>query len=318
MKEYAIGIDVGGTKLAAGMVNRNGEIIAFSHSATLAEKKPQFVIDAIEEVYKSLLKETGIKPTEIEGVGLGFAGTVNGPAGLVYVSSNLPEWSMMPLRDVASERLGMPVILENDANAVALGEYLYGAGKGVYDMCYVCFSTGYGLGIIINGKLLSGHTGTAGEISHITIEPNGYPCTCGKKGCLFTYASGVGISRAVYERLDRGEKTSLIKYATPDRRRVSGIDVAAAAKAGDQAAIEILNTAGYYFGLGLTIITQVLNPEVIVVGGGLTRIGDLILKPAYQSFHSSVQPELADSVSFKPWELGDQGGIIGAASLFFV
>jgi glucokinase len=318
MKQFAIGMDVGGTKLAAGIVNRNGEIIAFKRSATLAEQKPAFVIDSIEQIYKELLEETGLSSSEIEGVGLGFGGTVNGPAGLVYVSSNLPEWHLMPLRDVVKGRLGVQVILENDANVVALGELMYGAGKGVKNMCYVCFSTGYGMGIIIDGKLYSGYTGTAGEISHITIEPNGYQCTCGKKGCLFTYASGLGISRAVYERIDRGESTLLKKYSTSDRRRISGKEVADAAQAGDRVAIEVLKTAGRYFGLGLAIITQIINPELIVMGGGLMNIGDLLLKPTYQGFYDTVQSELSESVHFKPWALGDRGGIIGAASLFFI
>ncbi len=317
MKQYAVGIDVGGTKLAAGMVNKQGEVIAFQKSTTLSEQKPEFVIDAICQIYQALIENTGIKPSEIKGVGLGFAGTVNGPAGLVYVSSNLPEWHLMPLRDVIAQRLGLPVILENDANVVAVGEHRYGAGIGTSNMCYVCFSTGYGLGIIIDDKLFKGHTGTAGELSHIVVENNGHECTCGKKGCLMTYASGVGISRAVYERINQGEETILEKYATPDRRRISGKVLAEAAHAGDQVAIETLEKAGFYFGLGLSIITQLFNPELIVVGGGLTRIGDLLMKPTYKSFFDTVQPELADSVQFKPWTLGDQGGIIGAASLFF-
>lgn len=317
MKQYAVGIDVGGTKLAAGMVNKKGEVIAFQKSATLSEQKPEFVIDAICQIYQALIEKTGIKPSEIEGVGLGFAGTVNGPAGLVYVSSNLPEWHLIPLRDVVAQRLELPVILENDANVVAVGEHMYGAGIGTRNMCYVCFSTGYGLGIIIDGKLFRGHTGTAGELSHIVLENNGHECTCGKKGCLMTYASGVGISRAVYERVDQGEETILKKYTTPDRRRISGKVVAEAAHEGDRVAIETFEQAGFYFGLGLSIITQLFNPKLIVVGGGLTRIGDLLMKPTYKSFYDTVQPELADSVQFKPWALGDQGGIIGAASLFF-
>jgi len=318
MKEYAVGIDVGGTKLAAGIVNQKGEVIAFQKSATLSEQKPQFVIDATCQIFESLIAETGIDRSEIEGVGLGFAGTVNGPAGLVYVSSNLPEWHLMPLRDVVSERLGLPVILENDANVVAVGEHKYGAGVGFDNMCYVCFSTGFGLGIIIDGKLFSGTTGTAGELSHIVLEDDGYDCTCGKKGCLMTYASGVGISRAVYQRMEQGDRTSLEQYATPDKRRISGKLVAEAAMAGDRVAIETLEKAGFYFGLGLSIITQLFNPALIVIGGGLTRIGDLLMKPTYDSYYRTVQPELKDTVQFKPWAFEDQGGIIGAASLFFI
>ena len=231
MKDYAVGIDVGGTKLAAGIVNKKGEIIAFQKSTTLSEQKPEFVIDAICQIYQTLIEKTDIKPSKIEGVGLGFAGTVNGPAGLVYISSNLPEWHLMPLRDVIARRLRLPVILENDANVVAVGETKYGAGIGTSNMCYVCFSTGFGLGIIINGKLFRGHTGTAGELGHIQVEKNGYECTCGKRGCLITYASGMGISRAVYEKIDQGEETILKKHTTPDRQRISGKVIAKAAHA---------------------------------------------------------------------------------------
>ncbi|MDO9545891.1 MAG: ROK family protein, partial [Pelolinea sp.] len=267
MKQYAIGIDVGGTKLAAGMVNSMGEVVAFQKSATLSEQKPVYVIEAICQIYNALLEETGCKPSDIKGVGLGFAGTVNGPAGLIYISSNLPEWDHMPLRDEIAERLGLPVILDNDANVFAVAEHRYGAGVGTSNMCYVCFSTGVGLGIIIEGKLYKGHTGTAGEFGHMVVEKDGYACTCGKQGCLLTYASGIGISRIVYEKIDQGEQTILKKYATQDRRRISGEVVAEAARTGDQVAVETLETAGFYFGLGLSAITQMINPELIVIGG---------------------------------------------------
>jgi len=317
MKQYAMGIDVGGTKIAAGIVNRSGEVVSFIHSATLAEQKPQFVIDSIVNVYTELLNKTKIKQNELEGVGIGFAGTVNGHAGIVYVSSNLSEWCNMPLRDIVSEKLGITVILENDANVFALGEHMFGAGIGTKNMCYVCFSTGYGLGIIIDGKLYTGHTGTAGELSHIVVEPGGHDCTCGKKGCMMTYASGLGISRMVYERIENGEETILSKYVTSERNRVPGEYVAEAAQSGDRVAIEIIKTAGFYFGLGLSYLVQLFNPELIVIGGGLTRIGDLLMKTTYESYYNTVQSELADSVKFKQWELEDEGGIIGAASLFF-
>ncbi len=318
MKEFAIGMDVGGTKLAAGIVDRKGKLVAFKRAAILSQQKPQFVIDAMEEAYRGLLEESGVQASQIQGIGLGFAGTVNGPGGYVYISSNLPEWDRMPLRDVAAQRLGLPVILENDSNACALGEYLYGAGRGTKNMCYVCFSTGYGLGIIINGSLYNGNTGTAGELSHVVIELNGHMCTCGKRGCLMTYASGVGISREIYDRIECGERTLLERWATPDRQRISGEVVAKAADEGDAVAQQVLHKAGLYFGLGLSIIVQMVNPELIVIGGGLTRMGDLIMKPAMQGYHETVQQELADSVQFKSWQLGDEVGVVGAASLMFV
>ena len=277
MKPFAVGIDVGGSKIAAGIVNRKGELTACFTTRAHSEKEPHFVIDAIEEAYQNVMKECGLTSDDIEGVCLGFAGTVNGPDGLVLISSNLPAWHKMPLRDTVSQRIGMPVILENDTNLCALGEYHFGAGRGSRNMCYATFSTGYGLGIIIDGKLYVGATGTAGEIAHIVVDVGGPPCTCGKNGCLMAYA-------------------------------------AAAAKQGDRVANEIIYKAGYYFGVGLSIIAQIVNPGLIVYGGGLTHMGKLVLDPAMDGLRENIQPQLLDSFQLKPWELGERVGVIGAGA----
>jgi len=318
MKPYAVGIDVGGSKIAAGIVNRDGELTTCYKTYAHSEKEPHFVIDAIEEAYFSLMNSCGLGTDDIEGVCVGFGGTVNGPEGLVLISSNLPAWHKMPLRDTVSERIGRPIILENDANLCALGEYHFGAGRGSRNMCYATFSTGYGLGIIIDGKLYVGSTGTAGEIAHIVVDVGGPPCTCGKNGCLMAYASGVGISRMAYDHIDAGEETLLREFATPDRRRIHGKDIMDAALKGDAVANEIIHLTGYYFGVGLSIIAQIVNPELIVYGGGLSRLGDLVMEPALQGLRESIQPELLDSFELKPWQLGDDSGVIGAAARVFV
>lgn len=317
MKSYAVGIDVGGTKIAAGIVNRNGQLTTCFKTRAHSEKEPNLVVDAIEEAFFSLITNCDVKKDEIEGVCVGFAGTVNGPEGLVLISSNLPAWNMMPLRDTISKRIGMPVILENDTNLCALGEYHYGAGQGSRNMCYATFSTGYGLGIIIDGKLYVGATGTAGEIAHIVVNVGGPLCTCGKSGCLMAYASGVGISRLAYEHIDLGEETLLSQYATPDRKRILGKSILEAAQKGDHIANEIIYESGYYFGVGLSIIAQILNPEIIVYGGGLTNLGDLVLEPAMIGLQENTQPQLLDSFKLKPWQLGDEVGVIGAGARVF-
>jgi glucokinase len=317
MKPFAVGIDVGGSKIAAGLVNREGKINACFTTRAHSEKEPRYVIDAIEAAYHSVLKECGVSSSEVEGVCMGFAGTVNGPAGMILISSNLPAWHQMPLRDTVAERIGMPVILENDTNLCGLGEFYYGAGRGSRNMCYVTFSTGYGLGIIIDGKLYVGATGTAGEVAHIVVDVGGPPCTCGKNGCLMSYASGVGISRMAYDAIDAGKETLLRAHATPDRKRIGGEAVAEAASQGDPVAQEIIQTAGYYFGVGLSIIAQIVNPELIVYGGGLTNLGNQILEPAMLGLRENIQPELLDSFQLKPWQLGEQVGVIGAGALVF-
>jgi glucokinase len=317
MAPYAIGLDVGGTKIAAGLVNRNGQILHRFTTTAHSEQEPEVVIAAIEQACRAVIEQSQVQVSDIEAVGLGFPGNTNGPAGIVLVSSNLPAWNHYPLRDVLAQRLNIPVVLDNDTNMAVVGEHRYGAGRGARHLCYVTFSTGYGAGIIINNRLYRGHTGTAGELGHVVIDIGGPPCTCGKNGCIMAYASGVGISRMVYEQLEAGADTQLRHMLPPAGRRFSGEQVAEAAQQGDAVAREILRTAGYYAGVGLSVIAQLLNPEVIVVGGGLTRIGPLLMGPVTAAMREHTQPELWDSVQVVPWQLGDDLGIIGAAAQVF-
>jgi glucokinase len=317
MKPFAIGIDVGGTKIAAGLVDQTGQILHRYSSRAHAEEEPAVVIEEIVQVSQALIKKSGVSPADIEAVGLGFPGNTNGPAGIVLVCANLPAWDHVPLRDIVSTRLGLPVMLDNDTNLCAVGEHRFGAGRGVKNMVYLTFSTGYGIGIIINDRLYVGHTGTAGELGHVIIEVGGPPCTCGKNGCIMAYACGIGISRMAYEQVDAGVNTLLRAAASPDRRRISGEQIAAAADQGDAVAAAILHKAGYYAGVGLSMIVQILNPELIVIGGGLTRIGSRLLDPAMAAMREHTQPQMWDSARVVPWQLGDDLGILGAAAQVF-
>ncbi|MCB0155316.1 MAG: ROK family protein [Anaerolineae bacterium] len=317
MKPYAIGMDVGGTKIAAGLVDRSGQILSRFTTHAHSEKQPQFVIQAIGQAFDTLLAQVKIPPQQIEAVGLGFAGTVNGPAGLVLISSNLPAWDHFPLRDVVAERVGVPVVLDNDTNICALGEHRFGAGRDSQNMGYVTFSTGYGLGVILNGQLYVGHTGTAGEIAHVVVEPGGPPCTCGKRGCLMAFASGIGLSRMAYEKIEAGAETLLRERQPANGERFTGRLIAEAAAENDPVANEILQVAGYYGGIGLSMIIQMFNPEIIVLGGGLLNVGDRLLAPMMTGMRENTQPELLDSAQIVPWQLGNDLGILGAASKVF-
>ena len=250
VKPYAIGIDVGGTKIAAGLVGQNGQILHRYTTHAHSEQQPDVVIDAIEQAFRAVIRQSGVEIAEIEAVGLGFPGNTNGPAGLVLVCSNLPAWDHVPLRDIVAERIGVPVLLDNDTNLGAVGEHRFGAGRGARNMCYVTFSTGYGMGIIINNQLYVGHTGTAGELGHVVIDVGGPPCTCGKNGCVMAYASGIGLSRMAYEKIEAGVDTLLRDMARPGHRRIPCQQIVEAAGQGDEAASEILRTAGYYCGVG--------------------------------------------------------------------
>lgn len=317
MKPYAIGIDVGGTKIKAGLVNQAGEILHRYTTTAHSEQQPEVVIAAIEQACRAVIEVGNIDPADIEAVGLGFPGNTNGPAGIVLVSSNLPAWDHYPLRDTVAARIGLPVVLDNDTNLGAVGEHRYGAGHGTRHMVYVTFSTGIGIGIIINNQLYVGHTGTAGELGHVVIDIGGPPCSCGKNGCVMAYASGVGVSRMAYDRIEAGADTLLRKMMPADGRRFSGEQLVEAANQGDNLAREILATAGYYCGVGLSMIIQILNPEMIVIGGGLSRIGLLVMDPALAAMREHTQPEMWNSVRVVPWQLGDDLGIIGAAAKVF-
>ena len=316
-KPYAIGIDVGGTKIAAGLVDRAGKVLQRFTTRAHAQQLPEFVIETIEQAYHAVVQESGVAVHELAAVGLGFPGNTNSPAGVVLFSSNLPAWDHFPLRDIVAQRLGVPVVLENDANLAALGEHRFGVGRGTQNMCYVTFSTGYGIGIMLNGQLYTGHIGSAGELGHVVIERNGPLCTCGKRGCIMAYASGIGISRMVHEKLAAGATTLLRELIPPGNARVDAEIVATAAQQGDSIACEILHTAGYYAGVGLSLIVQILNPELIVIGGGLVHIGPLVWEPALAAMHEHTQPELWDSVRVVPWQLGADLGILGAAAKVF-
>lgn len=316
-RPYAIGVDVGGTKIAAGLVRRDGAILHRFVTHAHSEREPQQVIDAIEQACRVLMTEADVASSAIEAVGIGFPGNTNAAQGVVLVCSNLPAWNHIPLRDILSARLGLPVVLENDANLAAVGEHRYGAGRGTRNMCYVTLSTGYGMGIIVNNQLYTGHCGTAGELGHVVITPGGPPCTCGKRGCLMAYCSGIGLSRMAYEQIDAGADTLLRSMVPADRRRIPGEAIAKAASLGDRVAQEILRVAGTYAGIGLSMVVQVINPELIVVGGGLTHIGAALYEPMMAALKEHTQPELWDSVVVKPWQLGADLGIIGAAAKVF-
>jgi glucokinase len=251
----------------------------------------------------------------VTGIGVGFAGHVNGAKGWILTSSNLPAWDNHPLRDLLQKRLGVPVILENDANCAAWAEYCFGAGKGSRHMCYVTFSTGFGIGIIIDGQLYTGATGTAGELGHTVVDPDGPLCTCGKPGCVMSYACGMAISRMARERLQSGEPTLLRDLCGPRPEHVSGKVVAEAARQGDQVAQEILTIAGRYFGIGLSTVVQVLNPDRIVIGGGLARIGSLLMDPCLRALDENIHPVLIDSAEIVFSTLWEDAAMLGAGAL---
>jgi glucokinase len=315
MPGFCIGVDVGGTKIAAGVVDPAGTVQARRILSTHAGQPPGGVIEVIRQAVEAVTRQAGLNEADLAAVGVGFPGHTHGAQGRVLECSNLPDWDNYPLRDHLRALLGLPVILDNDCNCAAWGEYCLGAGRGSRYMGYVTFSTGFGAGIVLDGRLYAGATGTAGELGHTVVDPDGPACGCGRRGCVMSYASGQAISRMVCERIRAGEPTLLHPSGAAVPTHVSGEAVADAAQQGDALAGEVLAIAGRYFGFGLVTLVQVLNPDRIVIGGGLTRIGPLLMDPCLEALRAHVHPAILQATQIVPSGLGADAGMLGAAAL---
>ncbi|MCP5112279.1 MAG: glycyl-radical enzyme activating protein [bacterium] len=316
-KPYAVGLDIGGTKIAAGVLDRELNLLSICITKEHAGQLPAQVVDSIEKAYRSAIEESGVAPDQLAGVGLSFAGHTHGREGVVLTSSNMPQWDRMPLRDVVAKRLDQFVLLDNDANLGAMAEHRYGAGRGASDIVYVTFSTGVGMGIIVDGKLAQGHTGTAGEVGHTVVVADGRRCSCGKRGCLMAYASGIALRTRAWERLAASEETALRDLAWDDPKLISGEQICEVARKGDPAAQDLIISTGKYLGICLSTIVQVLNPEVIVIGGGLTNIGSMLLDPCMESLRQNIHPVLWGAACIVAGRFQQNVSVIGGAAMVF-
>ena len=283
------GVDVGGTKILAAVVDGNGQVIDESRVVS-----PAHDADAMTSAISGLITDLATRH-DVTAVGIGAAGYIDRTRSKVLFAPNIA-WRNVDLRSAVQARVDLPVIVENDANAAAWGEFRFGAGRDVDDMLMVTVGTGVGGGIVVDGSLLRGAYGVAAEIGHITVVPDGALCGCGKRGCLEAYASGTALERAV--------------------PGMSGPEITAAAKAGDQRCIDAVADIGRWLGGGLASLAAVVDPALIVVGGGVAEVGDLLLGPIRVAFHEQLtgvgyRPE-AEIVSAA---LGNRAGVIGAADV---
>jgi glucokinase len=309
----SIGVDIGGTKILAGIVTEDGQVLTTARRAT-PRNDANDVLDLVGDVVNELVAGSS---TPLDGVGLGVAGLVDADRSRVYFAPNL-RWSQVPVRALLEASTGLPVVVENDGNVAAWGEFRFGAGKGVKDLTLVTVGTGIGGGIVINGALFRGAHGVAGEIGHINAVPDGRPCGCGRNGCLEQYASGNALVREARllaaER--RPEANALLELGDGTPEGVQGVHVTEAAKAGDPVAMAAFTIAGTWLGRGLADLAAVLDPEVFVIGGGVSEAGDLLLASARQTLADKLigqQNRPAPLVRIA--ELGNTAGLVGAADL---
>jgi pyruvate formate lyase activating enzyme len=322
MKPYAVGIDVGGTKIAAGVVDRSMNVVSVQVTREHAGLPPAQVVDAIERAYCATLEQARVSASDIAGIGLSFAGHIDGQLGVVLTSSNMPEWNHVPLRDIVAQRLNQRVLIDNDTNFAVLAEHRYGAARGASNVVYMTFSTGVGMGIVVNDKLYRGATGTAGEIGHTVVQLDGRRCSCGKRGCLMAYACGIALRSLAWERIQAGEETALTDLAWDDPQLInceliSGELICEVARKGDPVAQDLMISTGRYLGIALSTVVQVLNPEVIVIGGGLTNMGSMVLDPCLESLRQNVHPVLWGAERIVLGRFQQNVSIIGGAAAVF-
>lgn len=313
-----MGVDIGGTNLVVGAVTEDGSrVVGLRSELTGAAHGADHVIDRIVTMAKATIAETrAAHPgAEIAGVGIGSPGPLDRTAGIVLLTPNLG-WVNMPVRDRIAERLAMPASLDNDANCAMAGEWWVGAAKGARHAVTFTLGTGIGGGIVVNGELLHGASDVAAEIGHITIETNGRRCGCGNDGCLEAYASGPAIARRTVEALEAGAESSLRLIALGDTANVTAQTVYEAAAAGDPLALEVVQDTAKYLGVGVANLINILNPEVVVICGGVTQAGDRLFTPLRREVNRRAFRPAVRACRIVPGALPGTAGVIGAAKVF--
>ncbi|MBW3069392.1 MULTISPECIES: ROK family glucokinase [unclassified Actinomyces] len=307
----SIGVDVGGTKIAAGVVDEDGTVLATVRRDSPATSR-EAIFTTIAEVANELASRY-----DVEAIGVGAAGFTSSDRNTMVYGTNL-DWTGARIADEISARTGKKVVVENDANAAGWAEARFGGGEGAKNVLVVTLGTGVGGAVIIDGHLVRGAAGFAAEIGHINVVPDGRPCGCGQRGCLERYASGtaLGVNGWELAKFRPDYAARIIELSGGDQNRISGKAVTAAAREGDPAALECYAHLGSALGLGLADLCAVLDPEVVVLAGGLTEAGDILLNPVRKSFAEHLtarahRPEIPIVISSS----GQEAGLIGAADL---
>jgi glucokinase len=298
-----LGLDIGGTKIAAGVVGSDGRARSFVVAPTDGARGPEDGIERLFELGRKAVAESGAGWGDIGGVGIGCGGPLDSARGVLIAPLHLPGWTDVPLTDLAERAFERPAVLDNDATAAAAGEHRYGAGKGARNMVYLTVSTGVGGGVVLDGKLYRGATGNGGELGHVTVDWRGRKCRgCGRLGCLEAYASGTSIA-------ERAEEAGLAG--------ATSADVAAGARAGEPVATAIWNETVDALACGVTSLVNLFEPELVVIGGGVSREGEQLLGPLRDAVHAQAIGPAAREVEIVRAALGDQVGVVGAAAVAF-
>ena len=314
VKKVAIGVDIGGGSVKLGAVSPGGKIILRDSFLTVSSREK--LLKTLLDHLLDLKRQAGRRKLKVIGIGVGAPGPIHIGKGLVYFFPNIPGWKNVPLKKRLERRLALPVRLDNDANAMALAEFCYGAGRGATNLIALTLGTGVGGGLVINGELFRGAAFSAAEVGHLVVNEKGPRCSCGSRGCLETYVGSGYFIREVKRRLKSGGK-SILRQWIRQKKILSPFLVAQAAKQGDRFSKEIWRETGEHLGTALAGLVNILNPDTIVLGGGIAQNGRLLFDAVTRTIRKKAFPIAARSVKVVPAALGVDAGIIGAASLIF-
>jgi glucokinase len=306
-----IGVDLGGTSVKVGICDESGKLLHTYEGPTDADQGPEVVLEHIADYVRKIVADSSYEWEQVAGIGAGLAGFLDIPEGIVKFSPNL-QWTNVQAKKSLEAKLGKPVKIDNDANVAALGEAWAGAGAGIPNVVCYTLGTGVGGGIIINSKIYQGSAGMAGELGHMSIVPDieAINCGCGQVGCLETVSSATGIVRMANDAVERGEHTSLALLEKIEAKHVFD-----AARVGDEVSLRIVNRAAYYLGRSMASLAVVLNPQRFILGGGVSKAGDILFEPIRETFKKYTPAQLQEGVDIVAATLGNDAGVVGAAGL---
>ncbi len=316
MKKLLCGVDLGGTKLKVGVIDEEGHVLDKVTVYDHVKKSEELVVEQIALLIKKLLKQNHLEEDELLGIGIGVAGHLRFRDGILITTSNFKGFKNYPLRQKLQDFFKVPVLLDNDANAQAFGEFKYGGGKNFRSLIFMTISTGIGAGIILEGKVYRGMTGTAGEIGHTIIDPDSeLTCTCGNEGCLMSCACGMALPHLFRKKINSGMETILPLPENFDYDQIDGKWLKKGLDIEDPLSEEVVLQCADYIGIGLYNIFQIFNPPLILLGGGLMKWGPFYLNRVRQTFYSYAKDMIFEPIEISESVIGADAGMIGAAAL---
>ncbi len=314
-RPYILGIDLGGTNVRAAVTDAEGKIIGEARELSRAQEGPDVTIPQIILAARRAISVAGVEAPEVLGGGIGVPGWHNSKEGMVLWSPNFRGWDGIQLLAPLKDALGIPVFMGNDVNIAALGEYRFGAGRDVRSLVMIALGTGVGGGIIIDGNLLLGANDGGAEIGHMTVVADGPMCSCGRPGHLEALASIDAIVERAKRKIQMGRQSVLIRDEDWPDWSVTPATIAEAAENGDEVAIETMEETAYFVGVGVANMISVLNPEMVIVGGGISQAGDVLWKPLLRTVDALSLTQSRRVCRVVPPELGDDAGIMGGVTL---